>query len=250
MTTQIWNVATVAGEEWQHSGDPEQVIFARVSGPDAAPHLLPADSNVSRLDLESFSVKTMKNNGDWADLVTAPKGGATLYVTDRRVIAVKRDIDLGPSVAVRSLDWAIPGAVLMRDLAKGVSRRMGATVKHHLAAQIDYQSLLMVRYTKGKRSYQGGTGLQLTAYLGEPEPNSTTALWVDMHRDTDTRSVAEDLCRRALQAQLSRTLEPLTPAEREKVAEAQFEPSGHGSALTLHGFLPLQKYKELVERRA
>lgn len=245
MPVQIWNVATIEGAEWEYSGDPNQIVFAHISGADGLPEFTPADGGVTRVDIESVAVKGAIPGKGMVDIVNELKGGTTLYVTQRRIVAVKRDIDLGPSSAVRALDWVVPGAGFVRDLAHDVGRKMGAAARYHFVAQIDYQSLRLIRYTKGKRFYQGGTGLQLTALLGEAPPAGAMTLMVGMRSDADTPAIAEVIAELAKEAQLSRQVFPLDADQRAATSRATFQKSGDGQSLDTKGAVCLAQYAEV-----
>ncbi len=244
MSLQIWNIATPEGDEWQYANDPEQIVFAHVRGLDAMPEFTAEDGQVTTYAVGAISIKDGGSKGGFVDLVTVPKGDTTLYVTDRRAIAVKRGVDLGASVAVRALDYVLPGSVLVRDLIHDATRKVGARPKYHFVAQIEYQSTTLVRYVLGRRFLEN-PGVQLVAYLGEPQPNAIMQCWVELDKTISPEALARDIARRVQRAQLSRTILPLVAARHERTSStAVFERSGNGFISNSFDSVALNAYAE------
>src|SRR4051812_44881936 len=203
--------------------DPEQRIRPRLTGEGSAIAWLPGDGRVDPLRVAGLAIKITDNG--FKTLAEVPGETATLFVTNRRVVLVIADISPEGGVAMAFSDLLTGGvAGTVQDATRWATGRARLRKRYHLAAQIDYLSLALIRYYQttiwGARSI-----LSIAAHTGEPAPRVLEIVETSLSRKEDIAAIAGDILSRAKLAQEREDLRPLTDVQRRAVAEAAFRPS-------------------------
>ncbi|MCW2865086.1 MAG: hypothetical protein JWP48_6794 [Actinoallomurus sp.] len=222
MTLQIWTITTSAGD-LELEPDPEQVVYPQLRGHDGGLEKLATDGQVKQYGINGIEIKGYEPGEGFVDVVAIPGKAARLYVTDRRVVVTMTDVDLGPSGLMTAADFVIPGMGGLRDITRMITKSV--RTRYHFVAQIDYQCLTLVRYYQATGILQRSL-LQLGSAVGEPPPVETMGIWTSLSQREKVSEIAEDILRRAIRAQLARTVLPVTEEQKVASSVSRFAPSG------------------------
>jgi hypothetical protein len=222
---QTWTLLSESGEFYDPADDPQQRVRPILAGKGPTIGWRPDDGRVSCHPAFGIEIKI---NSNGFKTVANVAGSASLYVTDRRIVLVISDVDQEPGLARGVGDMLSLGtSETLRDLFRSASGRAGLRDKFHLAAQIDYLSMALVRYYKtsmwGARSL-----LDVAALTGEPAPRVLEIVNTSFARKQDIAAIAGDIFARTRAAQMLESLRPLTQLQRQRLSETKFEKSGDG----------------------
>ena len=229
---QTWTIYADDGEPADPLDDPQQRIRPAMLGGGANIAWLPEDGRVVEYETFGFHVKY---TGGGFKTVAKLEADARLYVTERRVVLLVRDVDPGLGAVGGVTDLLTLGASgAVRDMGRSVTGRTGLREKFHLVGQIDYLSFILVRYYQ-TRIWGSRSLLDLGAFTGDPAPRAIEMLATSLPRKADIATLARGVHARARTAQLDPGAQDRTEQQLEAARNSHFRPSGDGQMATLGG---------------
>jgi hypothetical protein len=229
---QTWTIFAEDGRAADPLIDPQQRIRPVLSGADPAIGWLVEDGHIVEHQTFGFDIKY--SDGGFKS-VCKLDADASMFVTDRRIILLVRDIDPGLGVVGELSDLLTMGAsTFLRDVGRSVTGHAGLRERYHLVGQIDYLSLILVRYYQ-TRLWGTRSLLDLGAFVGEQRTRAIELLATTLPKKVDIAALARDIHARARRAHLEASLQDRTDGQLEAVRNSTFKPSGDGQMATLNG---------------
>jgi len=229
---QTWTIYAEDGQAADPLIDPQQRIRPVLWGADPAIAWLAEDGHIVEHQTFGFDIK-------YSDVgfksVCKLDANASLYVTDRRIILLVRDVDPGLGIVGELSDLLTVGAsTFLRDVGRSATGRAGLRERFHLVGQIDYLSLILVRYYQ-TRLWGSRSLLDLGAFIGEPRPRAIELLATTLPKKVDIAALARDIHGRARKAHLDASVQDRTDDQLQAARNSVFKPSGDGQLAALDG---------------
>ncbi len=114
---------------------------------------------------------------------------------------------------------------------------MGLRAKFHLVAQVDLRTVILVRCYQAR--FPGLSHIRVWANLGDGPPHSIMGFATSLRRQVDVRGLADEVVRRAAEAQCAQSIRPLTQEQRQETQAVRMLAAGDGFTAGFPASIPV-----------